>query len=76
VSYQLISPAPKYKPYEWKNKPTKHWLSKSIKCIEDNLVFDSQTEAAKYYNISVTSINNILNGKSKKTRSGKSFCVL
>ena len=71
-----INPAPKYKSYEWSNKPNNHWLSKQIKCIEDDLVFNSQTEAAKYYNISVTTINNIINGRSKKTRNGKSFYSL
>lgn len=71
-----INPAPKYKSYEWINKPKNHWLSKQIKCVEDNLVFNSQTDAAKHYNISVTTINNIINGRSKKTRSGKSFCSL
>ena len=71
-----INPAPKYKAYEWINKPDNHWLSKQIKCIEDDLVFNSQTEAAKHYNISVTTINNIINGRSKKTRNGKSFLSL
>lgn len=71
-----INSAPKYKSYEWVNKPDNHWLSKQIKCIEDDLVFNSQTEAAKHYNISVTTISNIINGKSKKTRNGKSFCSL
>jgi hypothetical protein len=71
-----INPAPKYKSYEWSNKPDNHWLSKKIKCVEDDLVFNSQTEAAKYYNISLTTINNIINGRSKKTRNGKSFLSL
>ena len=71
-----IKPAPSYKKYEWKNKPSTHWLAKKIKCIEDDLVFNSQTEAAKHYNISITTINNIINGRSKKTRNGKSFCSL
>jgi len=55
-------------------KPIKHWLSKPIKCIEDDKIFSSTTEAAKYYGVLITTINNILNGKSKKTRTGKSFC--
>jgi hypothetical protein len=71
-----INPAPKYKSYEWSNKPDTHWLSKQIKCVEDDLVFNSQTDAAKHYNISVTTINNIINGRSKKTRNGKSFLSL
>jgi hypothetical protein len=62
-----------YKEYEWKNKPDIHWLSKRIECIEDKLVFNSQTEAASYYKIKVTTVNNILNGRAKKTRAGKSF---
>ena len=69
-----INSAPKYKSYEWINKPDNHWLSKQIKCIEDDLVFNSQTEAAKHYNISVTTISNIINGRNKKTKNGKSFC--
>lgn len=68
-----INPAPNYKDYEWINKPDIHWLSKKIKCVEDDLIFNSQTEAAKYYNTSVKTINNIINGRSKKTRNGKSF---
>jgi hypothetical protein len=71
-----ISKAPSYKPYEWKNKPDIHWMSKKIKCVEDDLVFNSQTEAAVYYNIKVTTINNILHGKAKKTKAGKSFINL
>lgn len=68
-----IGAAPSYKKYEWHNKPQVHWLSKPIKCNEDNLEFNSITEAAKYYGILVTSINNILHGKSKQTRNKKSF---
>lgn len=71
-----INSAPKYKSYEWSNKPDTHWLSKQIKCVEDDLVFNSQTDAAKHYNISVKTINNIINGRSKKTRNGKSFLSL
>lgn len=61
------------KKYEWHNIPDKHWLKKPIICIEDELVFDSISDAAKHYNILITSINNILNGRAKKTRCGKSF---
>jgi hypothetical protein len=64
------------KPYTWKNKPENHWISKPIKCIEDNLTFNSLTEASKHYNILITSISNILNGITKKTKNGKSFCRL
>jgi len=71
-----IEKASSYKKYEWHNKPTKHWLSKPIKCIEDDKIFSSITEAANYYGVLITTINNILNGKSKKTRTGKSFCRL
>ncbi len=71
-----INPAPKYKSYEWINKPDNHWLSKPIKCNEDNLEFNSITEAAKHYGILTTSINNILNGKSKQTRNKKSFSYI
>lgn len=71
-----IEKAPSYKEYQWHNKPIKHWLSKPIKCIEDDKIFSSTTEAAKYYGVLITTINNILNGKSKKTRTGKSFCRL
>ena len=71
-----IPPAPSYKKYEWKNKPSNHWLSKQVKCVEDNLVFNSQTEASEYYNVPVTTINNFINGRTKKTRIGKSFLPL
>jgi hypothetical protein len=46
---------------------------KPIICLTDNLIFNSTTEASKYYKILITSINNILNGKAKKTRCGKKF---
>lgn len=65
-----------YKSYEWKNKPVVHWLSKKVECIEDGLIFNSQTEAADFYNIKVTTINNILNGRTKKTRDKKSFRLI
>ena len=68
-----IEPAPLYKKYEWKNKPAVHWLSKKVKCNEDGLIFNSQTDAAHYYKIKVTTVNNILNGRTKKTKAGKSF---
>jgi hypothetical protein len=68
-----IKQASSYKEYEWKNKPDVHWMSKRVKCVEDNLIFNSQTEAAHYYKIKVTIINNILNGRAKKTRARKSF---
>lgn len=68
-----IKPAPSYKEYEWKNKPAIHWTAKRVKCVEDDLLFNSQTEAANYYKIKVTTVNNILNGRAKKTRAGKSF---
>jgi hypothetical protein len=71
-----IPPAPKYKKYELKNKPKTHWLSKPIRCNEDNIEFTSATEAAEYYGILKTSINNILNGKSKQTRNKKSFSYI
>jgi hypothetical protein len=71
-----ILPAPSYKKYEWKNKPEVHWMSKPVKCNEDNIEFNSITEAAEYYGILKTSINNILNGKAKQTRSKKSFSYI
>ena len=64
------------KTYSWKNKPDVHWLSQPIKCIEDNLNFNSITEASNHYEIVVTSISNILNGITKKTKIGKSFCKI
>lgn len=64
------------KQYKWKNRPEIFWTGKKIKCIEDNMFFNSITEAAKYYNVLITSIANILNGKSKKTRDKKSFCYV
>ena len=68
-----IEPAPSYKVYEWVNKPSVHWRSKKVKCVEDNLLFNSQTDAALHYNLKITTVNNILNGRTKKTRCGKSF---
>ena len=71
-----INPAQKYKSYQWVNKPDNHWLSKKVKCVEDGLVFNSQKEAAKHYNVSVQTINHIINGRNKKTKDGKSFLSL
>lgn len=68
-----IDPCKSRKEYEWHSIPDKHWLKKPIICVEDGLVFDSITDASKHYNILITSINNILNGRAKKTRCGKSF---
>jgi hypothetical protein len=56
------------------SEKSKILMSKPIKCIEDNKIFSSTTEAAKYYKVLKTTITNILNGRSKKTRTGKSFC--
>lgn len=64
---------PTFKEYQFKNKPEVHWLSKAVKCNEDGKTFSSQTEAAKYYKIKITSINNVLNGRTKKTKCGKTF---
>lgn len=46
---------------------------RKIICIEDNIIFYSLTEASIYYNISITSISNILNERAKKSRNKKSF---
>lgn len=58
------------------NNPTHYYNSKKIICTKDDKIFDSQMEASKFYNISVKSINNILNGRADKTRSGASFRYL
>jgi hypothetical protein len=50
--------------------------NKKVKCIQDNLIFSSQKAAAKYYKKSISTINNIINGKTKQTRDGKSFSFL
>ena len=56
------------------NKTCKKWgNTKSIICIEDNKVFESLSEASKYYSISISTISNNLNKRSKKTKNGKSF---
>lgn len=76
VNNNDIEHAPEYKKYEWRNKPEIHWASKKIKCNEDGLQFNSINEAAKHYGILLTSISNILNGKSRQTRDKKSFSYL
>ena len=60
-----------YKEYEFINKPEVHWCSKEVKCVEEDKLFSSITEASKHYNISVTSISNILNGAAKKNKMWK-----
>jgi hypothetical protein len=64
------------KQYKWVNKPKNHWSSRKIKCNEDNLTFNSISEASNHYNILITSIHNILNGRSKKTKNGLSFSYI
>lgn len=59
--------------YNWKNKPTIYWTSKKIICLEDNKEFNSITEASKHYNISMSSMTNNLQNKSKKLKNGKTF---
>jgi group I intron endonuclease len=44
-----------------------------IICVEDNKRFEYVSEAAKYYNVCLSSISNNLKGDSKKLRNGKSF---
>lgn len=51
----------------------KSYTSKPIICIEDNKEFKSLSEASNYYSISITTISNILHGRTKKTRNGKTF---
>lgn len=46
---------------------------KPIICLTDGLTFTSTTEASKYYKILITTINNVLNGRAKKTICGKEF---
>lgn len=46
---------------------------KPIICKEDNLIFNSISEACKYYNISNSSMSNHLKGKSKQLKIKKSF---
>lgn len=38
---------------------------KKVKCIETGIIYDSQTQAGKENNICISSINNVINGKSK-----------
>jgi len=51
----------------------KNSRSKPIKCVEDNLIFESVAEAAKHYNVGLNPIHNILSGRSKKLRINKTF---
>ena len=55
------------------NKPETYPQQKIIICVEDNLEFNSITEASVYYNIGISSIHNNLKKLSKKLRNGKSF---
>lgn len=45
---------------------------KSVYCIEDDIVFKSITEAAKHYNIAISTLSGCLNGR-QKTSAGKHF---
>ena len=56
--------------------PTKYWLGKcganhhasiKVKCVEDNLLFDSINEASIYYNTQRCSISLVCKGKLKTT---------
>ena len=50
--------------------------TKTILCIEDNLIFNSISKCCLYYNISKSAIANHLKGLSKKLRNGKSYKTL
>jgi hypothetical protein len=76
TSIENIGNSKNRKDYQWKNKPHVHWISKKVKCVEDDIVFNSVSEAANYYNILSTSISNILKGRAKKLRNGKTFVTL
>jgi len=54
-------------------KRGKNCRSQKIKCLEDDLIFESVDEAANYYNVLRGSIYNILSGKAKKLRNNKTF---
>lgn len=49
--------------------------NKRIKCIDDNLIFNSIKEAAQYYNCSSSTISSMLRGNTK-TAKGKKFTYL
>lgn len=50
-----------------KDKPQQHRRRK-VKCIDDNLIFDSMTEAAQYYGTHVSNINKVCNNRLKTTK--------
>ena len=68
-----ISPFKYKRNYNWVNKPETYPQQKIIICVEDNLEFNSITEASVYYNTGISSIHNNLKKLSKKLRNGKSF---
>ena len=47
-------------------------VNKKVRCLEDDLVFGSITEAAKYYGVSVSTLSGTLHGK-QHTSKGKHF---
>ena len=53
-------------------KKIKEKICKTIKCIDDNRIFNSIVEASKYYKISATSISLVCGGK-RKTAKGMVF---
>lgn len=52
--------------YDWHKLLGKQAM-KTVKCLNDNLIFESIVKASKYYNISVSSISACCNGRQKFT---------
>lgn len=52
-------------------KNSEMW-AKKVRCVEDDIVFDTITEAARYYNRDISCICAVLNGR-QKTSAGKTF---
>lgn len=50
----------------------KIYINKKVKCIDDDLIFDTVTEAAKHYGVSVSTLSGMLHG-CQKTCKGRVF---
>lgn len=49
--------------------------TKKVKCLETNEIFNSLTECAKYYNLSISKISAVCQGKRKTTGKNILFII-
>ena len=53
----------------------KTYINKTVKCVEDNILFDTVSKAASYYGVSVSTLSGHLHGKQQSCK-GKHFIFI